>query len=77
MSNGSRLKPDYVEFQKNLPAGFKFSVKRKVFASNNCLFNCLAHDQICKKKVLQTIQTKLILLFVWAEQALFGSNKTA
>ena len=28
-------------------------------------------------RVLQTIQMKLILLCVWAEQAVFGSAKTA
>ena len=44
MSNGSRLKTDYVDFQKKLPAGFKISVKQKGI----CLFNCLAHDQIYK-----------------------------
>ena len=34
-------------------------------------------SQRCTYRVLQTIQMKLILLCVWAEQAVFGSAKTA
>ena len=34
-------------------------------------------DQRYTYRVLQTIQMKLILLYVWAEPAIMGSTKTA
>ena len=38
---------------------------------------CLAGSQRYTDRVLQTIQMKLILLWVWAERAVLGRAKTA
>ena len=47
------------------------------FKSSNYSPKSLGLNQRYTYRVLQTIQMKLILLCVWAEQAILGSAKTA
>ena len=53
-----------------------FSITRTIF-SHSILEILLYQDQRYTHRVLQTIQMKLILLWVWAEQAVLGRAKTA
>ena len=52
-----------------------FESTKKGDMSNQC------QNSVCRQRytyrVLQTIQMKLILLYVWAEPAVLGSAKTA
>jgi hypothetical protein len=53
-----------------------FKTTSENFSSVHCTVN-MHCGQRYTYRVLQTIQMKLILLFVWAERAVLGSAKTA
>ena len=75
-------KPSIFKFDQTLQYMFvfKFQVRhtildyRKVASSHAGFFRLL---QRYTYRVLQTIQMKLKLLYVWAEPAILGSSKTA
>ena len=54
---------------------FHYLNKLFLWSQNFCKFLAFTHRYTYR--VLQTIQMKVILLWVWAERAVLGSTKTA